>query len=108
MRLDSIYLNNSANNKSNTMKQPVKIIFDDGSEEMWLDAEVFDYIDDEDIIEYAEWSLDMKQEDDIEEQSIDDFSDDEILDELLHRYKIHKDIISMRRIQDFLNNFYTL
>lgn len=45
-------------------------------------------------------------EDDIEESSIDDFSDDEVFDELLHRYKIQKDIVSVNKIKEFLNNYY--
>jgi ring-1,2-phenylacetyl-CoA epoxidase subunit PaaA len=40
------------------------------------------------------------------EQSIDDFSDEEILDEFLHRNNIHKDIVSIERIKEFFNNFY--
>ena len=85
-------------------KKPVKIIFDDGSEEDCDD--LLEYIDDSDIEQYAEWYLDMKSESDFEEKDIDDFSDDEILDELLFRYKIHKDIISMQKIKDFFKNFY--
>ena len=90
------------------MKQPVKIIFDDDSEELWDDSEVLEYVDDDEIRSYAEWDLDMQSEYGIDDPSIDDFETDEILDELLHRYDIHRDIVSMQRIQDFLNNFYTL
>jgi hypothetical protein len=89
------------------MKTPVKIIFDDESEEMFDEAEMLEqYIDDSEIQDYAEWHLDMKSEDDFEEQSIDDFSDEEILYELLHRYKIKTDIVSIGKITEFLNNYY--
>lgn len=89
----------------NTAK-PIKIIFDDESEEDFDDVNLLDYVDDADIQDYAEWHLDMKSEDDIEESSIDDFSDDEVFDELLHRYKIQKDIMSVNKIKEFLNNYY--
>lgn len=89
------------------MKTPVKIIFDDESEEMFDEAEMLEeYIDDSEIQSYAEWHLDMKSEDDFEEQSIDDFSDEEILYELLHRYNIKTDIVSIGKITEFLNNYY--
>jgi hypothetical protein len=89
------------------MKTPVKIIFDDESEEMFDEAEMLEqYIDDSEIQDYAEWHLDMKSEDDFEEQSIDDFSDEEILYELLHRYNIKTDIVSIGKITEFLNNYY--
>lgn len=88
------------------MKTPIKIIFDDDTEEDWDDADALNYIDDDEIRCYAEWDLDMKSENDIEEQSIDDFSDEEILDEFLHRNNIHKDIVSIERIKEFFNNFY--
>ncbi len=89
------------------MKTPVKIIFDDESEEMFDEAEMLEeYIDDSEIQSYAEWHLDMKSEDDFDEQSIDDFSDEEILYELLHRYNIKTDIVSIGKITEFLNNYY--
>jgi hypothetical protein len=89
------------------MKTPVKIIFDDESEEMFDEAEILEqYIDDSEIQDYAEWHLDMKSEDDFDEQSIDDFSDEEILYELLHRYNIKTDIVSIGKITEFLNNYY--
>lgn len=87
-------------------RRPIKIIFDDGSKEDFDEA--LDWIDRDDIIQYAEWYLDMKEEADIEQKEIDDFSDDEILDELLFRYNIHKDIVSMEKLRYFLNNFYNL
>jgi hypothetical protein len=90
------------------MKKPIKIIFDDDSEEDFNKVELFDYIDDDDIVEYAEWYLDMQQDYNIEEKEIEDFTTDEILDELFHRYKIHRDIISIKRFDEFLNNFYNL
>lgn len=89
----------------NTAK-PIKIVFDDESEEDFDDVDLLNYVDDSDIQDYAEWHLDMKSEDDIEESSIDDFSDDEVFDELLHRYKIQKDIVSVNKIKEFLNNYY--
>lgn len=88
------------------MKTPEKIIFDDGSEELWDDSEALEYIDDNEIRSYAEWDLGMQDESDIEESSIDDFSDDEVFDELLRRYKIQKDIMSVNKIKEFLNNYY--
>ncbi len=90
------------------MKKPVKIIFDDKSEEDFNDVDILEYVDDYDIEEYASWNLGMKSEDDKEEHSIDDYSDDEILFELLHRFKIQKDIVAIGRLKDFLTNFYNL
>jgi hypothetical protein len=90
------------------MKQPVKIIFDDGSEEEWNDSDVLEYVDDDEIRSYAEWDLDMESDCGDDEKDIDDFETNEILDELFHRYNIHKDIISMRRFEEFLTNFYTI
>ena len=88
------------------MKKPIKIIFDDDSVEDFDDAEILEYIDEDEIRSYAEWDLGMQSEYGIEDISIEDFDDDEILDELLHRYKIHKDIVSIGRINEFLNTFY--
>jgi hypothetical protein len=88
------------------MKQPIKIIFDDDSEEDWDDADVLEYVDDDEIISYAEWDLNMQREYGIDDPTICDFETDEILDELLHRYKIHRDIISIGRINKFFENFY--
>lgn len=88
------------------MKQPVKIIFDDDSEELWDDSEVLEYIDDDEIRCYAEWDLDMQSEYGIDDPSIDDFETSEILEELLHRYSIQKDIVSVNKIKEFLNNYY--
>jgi hypothetical protein len=34
------------------------------------------------------------------------FDDEEILYELLHRYKIKTDIVSIGKITEFLNNYY--
>ena len=90
------------------MKKPIKIIFDDDSEERFNKVDLFDYIDDDDIVQYAEWYLDMQQDYNIEEKEIEDFTTGEILDELFHRYKIHRDIISIKRFDEFLNNFYNL
>lgn len=90
------------------MKKPIKIIFDDGSEEDWDDSDVLEYVEDDEIRSYAEWDLGMQDEYGVEDPSIDDFETDEIIDELLHRYKIQKDIISMRRIEEFLTNFYNI
>ena len=89
----------------NTAK-PIKIIFDDDSEEEFDDVDLFNYLDDEDIRDYAEWHLDMQSEYGIEEPQIEDFETDEIFDELLHRYNIQKDIVSVNKIKDFLNNYY--
>ncbi len=88
------------------MKQPVKIIFDDDSEELWDDSEVLEYVDDDEIRCYAEWDLDMQSEYGVDDPSIDDFETDEILYELLHRYSIQKDILSVNKIKEFLNNYY--
>ena len=90
------------------MKKPIKIIFDDDSEELWDDSEVLEYVDDDEIRSYAEWDLDMQSEYGINDPDISDFNIDEILDELFHRYKIHRDIISIKRFDEFLNNFYNL
>jgi hypothetical protein len=90
------------------MKQPIKIIFDDDSEELWDDSEVLEYVDDDEIRSYAEWDLDMQSEYGVDDPDISDFNTDELLDELFHRYKIHKDIISIKRFDEFLNNFYNL
>lgn len=89
------------------MKKPLKIIFDDESVEEFDDCDVLEYVDDHEITSYAEWNLDMRSEDEGDDRGIDDFTDDEIIDELLHRYRIQKDIVSMGRINEFLNNFYT-
>ena len=90
------------------MKQPIKIIFDDDSEELWDDSEVLEYIDDNEIRCYAEWDLDMQSEYGIDDPDISDFTTEEVLDELFHRYKIHRDIVSIKRFEEFLNNFYNL
>ena len=90
------------------MKQPIKIIFDDDSEELWDDSEVLEYIDDDEIRSYAEWDLDMQSEYGIDDPDISYFNTNELLDELFHRYKIHRDIISIKRFDEFLNNFYNL
>ena len=90
------------------MKQPVKIIFDDDSEELWDDKEVLDYVNDDEIRSYAEWDLGMQDEYGIDDPSIDDFETDEILEELLYRYSIQRDIISVNKIKEFLNNYYNL
>jgi hypothetical protein len=90
------------------MKQPIKIIFDDDSEELWGDSDVLEYVNDDEIRSYAEWDLDMQSDYDIEETSIDDFTNEEILEEVFYRYKIHKDIMSINKFEEFLNNFYNL
>ncbi len=90
------------------MKTPLKIIFDDGSEEDFDECEILEYIDDDEIRSYAEWDLDMKSEDYFEndEKTIDDFENEEIIEELFFRYKIQKDIISISKLENFLNNYY--
>lgn len=90
------------------MKKPIKIIFDDNSEELWDDSEVLEYVDDDEIKSYAEWDLGMQDEYGIDDPSIDDFDDDEILDEVFHRYKIHRDIVSIGKFKEFLTNFYEI
>ena len=89
----------------NTAK-PVKIIFDDGSEKDFQDVDLFNYLDDEDIRDYAMWYLDMQSDYEIEDPQIEDFETDEIFDELLYRYNIQKDIVSVNKIKEFLNNYY--
>jgi len=91
------------------MKIPIKIIFDDKSEEDFVGYDILEYIDEHDIRSFAEWDLGLEFKDyyDIE-KDIDDYDDAEILGELLHRYKIHKDIISINKLNEFLNNFYNL
>jgi len=90
------------------MKRPVKVIFDDKSEEDFDDASILEYIDEDVIRSFAEWDLGLEFKDYDEEKDIDDFDTDEILDELFHRYKIHRDIVSIKRFDEFLNNFYNL
>jgi hypothetical protein len=64
------------------------------------------YYDDEDVRDYAEWHLDIQSEWMIDDPQIEDFETDEIFDELLHRYNIQKDIVSVNKIKEFLNNYY--
>lgn len=89
------------------MKKPVKVIFDDKSEEDFDDASILEYIDEYEIRSFAEWDLGLEFKD-YDEKDIEDFETDEILDELFHRYKIHRDIMSIKKFEEFLNNFYNL
>lgn len=89
------------------MKKPIKVIFDDESEEDFDNASILEYIDEDEIRSFAEWDLGLEFKD-YDEKDIDDFETDEILDELFHRYKIHRDIMSINKFEEFLSNFYNL
>ena len=50
-----------------------------------IEEEALDYIRESLITNYAEWNLDMISESDVEKQQIEDFSDEEILEEAKSR-----------------------
>jgi len=114
------------------MKQIVKITFSDGTEleaenikpleldgtESYADKykkeyfwqkqfndfedEILGNIQEHNIKHYAEWNLEIKTEDDIEEKEIEDFTDDELLEELRHRRRLSTTNIVN---EDFLDRF---
>lgn len=53
-----------------------------------IDKELIDCINEDEIKSYAEWNLDMKEEDDFEDKTLCDFDDDEIESHCI-AYKIY-------------------
>lgn len=89
------------------MKKIIKVIFEDKSEITNdindLDYKVLQYLDDEQIEEYAVYHFDLINEDDVE-KNISDFSDAEILEECSCRELsiVEENIM----ISDLLNRFH--
>lgn len=68
-----------------------------------FEKEILEEIDEDVIRDYAEWNLDLVSEDDIDEKAINDFTDEEILEEINDRklFGVKTSIVS----SDFIERF---